>query len=128
MTENLELPPPERRHVHRRHSRIPVDTVLWALLFGVAIPAAIYAGWFRPTVHAHIAGDKLLQWLGLGFGATGTFILAVVRYPLYIRRYHHGFRPRDLPHHYRPTFWVSYILICVGVLVYLTLIIKQNMA
>jgi hypothetical protein len=126
MLDNLEVPPSERQHVRRRHSRIPVDTVLWALLFGVLLPLAIRADWLRPEAHLQIAGDKVLQWLALAFGVAGTFILAVVRYPLYVRRHHHGFRPRELPHQYRPTFWVSYVLITVGVVILLTLVLKQH--
>jgi len=116
----------QRHHIHRRHSRIPVDTVLWALLYGVALPLAIRAGWFRPEEKLHATGDAVLLWLGLAFGVLGTLILAVVRYPLYVRRHHHGFRPRELPHDFRPTFWVSYVLITVGVVILLTLVIKQH--
>lgn len=125
MLDNLEAPP-ERPHIRRRHSRIPVDTVLWGLFFGVLLPLAIRAGWLRPDEHLRIASDNVLQWLALVFGATGTIVLALVRYPLYVRRHHHGFRPRELPHQYRPTFWVSYVLITVGVGIVLTLILKQH--
>ena len=113
----------------RVHSRIPVDTVLWALLFCVGLPLAIRAGWFYPE-HATLRtlfGDKVLLWLGLAFGTVGTLILAVVRYPLYVRRHHHGFRPRELPHQYRPTFWVSYVLIAVGAGILIVLVAKQQL-
>lgn len=121
--------PMERRKIQRRHSRIPVDTVLWAVLFGVALPLATYAGWFRPENRSLSAafGDNVLVWLSLGFGIVGTLILAIVRYPLYVRRHHHGFRPRELPHQYRPTFWVSYVLIIVGVVILIVLIFKQRL-
>jgi len=125
MIDNEEVPL-ERQHIRRRHSRIPVDTVLWTLFFGVFLPLAIRADLLRPDVHLHVASDKVLQWLALAFGATGTIILALVRYPLYVRRHHHGFRPRELPHQYRPTFWVSYVLIAVGVGIVLTLVLKQH--
>ncbi len=117
------------RHVRRVHSRIPVDTVIWALLFCVGLPLAIRAGWFYPE-HAtlrSVFGDKVLLWLSLAFGVVGTVILALVRYPLYVRRHHHGFRPRELPHQYRPTFWVSYVLICVGMGILIVLVAKQQM-
>lgn len=126
MIDNLE-PAPERPHGHRRHSRIPVDTVLWSLFFGIALPLAIRAGWLRPENHQQLTGDKVLTWLALAFGVSGTLILALVRYPLYVRRHHHGFRPRELPHQYRPTFWVSYVLIIVGVAIVCTLLFKQRL-
>jgi hypothetical protein len=119
----------QRRHVRRVHSRIPVDTVLWALLFWVLLPLAISHGWFHP-VNATLRsafGDKVLVWLSVCFGSVGTLILAVVRYPLYVRRHHHGFRPRELPHQYRPTFWVSYMLIVVGTVILFTLVFKQHL-
>ena len=37
--DNLEAEP-ERPHGYHRHSRVPLDTVLWALLFAVALPLA----------------------------------------------------------------------------------------
>ncbi len=126
MPDQMEALPSERQHIRRRHSRIPVDTVLWALLFGVALPLAMRADWLRPEAHLQVAGDKVLQWLALAFGVMGTLILAVVRYPLYVRRHHHGFRPRELPHHFRPAFWVSYVLITVGAVILLTLVLKQH--
>ena len=123
--ESLE----HHHHVRRVHSRIPVDTVLWALLFGVALPLGIHYGFFHPgevTLRSAF-GDKVLLGLSLAFGITGTLILAVVRYPLYVRRHHMGFRPRELPHQYRPTFWVSYMLITVGVLILFILVFKQHL-
>lgn len=120
----------ERRHrVRRVHSRIPVDTVLWALLFCAALPLGFYYDCFRPE-HATLraaAGDRVLLWLSLAFGVSGTLILAVVRYPLYVRRHHHGFQPRELPHPYRPTFWVSYMLLIVGLAVLCILVVKQRL-
>ena len=119
----------ERRKIHRRHSRIPVDTVLWAVLFCIVLPLAMHVGWFHPenrTLRAAF-GDKVLIWLSLAFGLVGTLILAIVRYPLYVRRHHHGFRPRELPHQYRPTFWVSYMLIVVGMVILIALIFKQRL-
>ncbi|MCX7007758.1 MAG: hypothetical protein NTY53_11015 [Kiritimatiellaeota bacterium] len=118
---------PERHHVRHRHSRIPLDTVAWVVLFFIALPLAIHAGWFRPEEKMHHAGETVLLWLGLAFGELGTLILAVVRYPLYVRRHHQGFRPRELPHNFRPTFWVSYVLITVGVLIVITLVIMQRL-
>jgi len=124
-------PSPERHHRPRRlHSRIPVDTVLWALFFCVALPLGLHFGWFRMGGHGTIraaAGDRVLYCLSLAFGAIGTLILALVRYPLYVRRHHHGFRPRELPHSHRPTFWVSYMLITVGVVILFVLAVKQQL-
>ncbi len=121
--------PLERRKIKRRHSRIPVDTVLWAVLFCVVLPVALHLGWFHATNSTlrSAFGDKVLVWLSLGFGIVGTLILALVRYPLYVRRHHQGFRPRELPHQYRPTFWVSYVLIIVGVAILFTLLAKQHL-
>ena len=127
--QEAEALPEKRRRVRRLHSRIPMDTVLWALLFCVALPLGIHSGWFRPAevTLRSVAGDKVLLWLSLAFGVTGTLILALVRYPLYVRRHHMGFRPRELPHPYRPTFWVSYMLLTVGVVIVLILVVKQHL-
>ena len=125
-SDNLEVEA-ERPHVRHRHSRIPLDTVLWALLIAVALPLAYRAGWIRPENHQHVIGDKVLVWLALAFGNCGTLILALVRYPLYVRRHHHGFLVRELPHEYRPTFWIAYVLIVVGVVILFALLFKQRL-
>ena len=125
ITTNDETPH-ERRPYHRRHSRIPVDTVAWALCFGLLLPLGIFAGWFRPEHHFTNKGENMLLGLALAFGVLGTILLAVARYPLYVRRHHQGFRPRELPHNYRPLFWVSYVLILVGMAILLTLVAAQH--
>ena len=101
---------------------------MWGITFGLLLPLGIHAGWFRPDhqLRIHNAGENTLLGLSLAFGILGTLLLAVARYPLYVRRHHQGFRPRELPHHYRPLFWVSYVLISVGVGILLTLIALQH--
>jgi len=116
----------KRRHTRRRSNRIPPDTVMWMLFFGLALPLGIHAGWFQSPHHMNAAGEHVLLGLALMFGVLGTILLGVARIPIYFQKHHHSFRPRELPHHYRPIFWVAYVLIVVGLATLVTLLLAQH--
>jgi len=118
--------PGVRRHHRRRHSRIPIDTVLFLLFFVVLLPLGIYADWFRPAGRLANAGEGVLLGLALSFGVVGAVLLAIARIPLYVRRHHHGFRPRELPDNYRRLFWIAYVFIMIGSAMLLFLGIAQR--
>ena len=115
-----------RRHIRRRHSRIPVDTVLWLFFFGLLLPLGTHAGWFHPATPKHNVGEHMLLGLAMMFGILGAILLGAARYPLYVRRHHHGFLPRELPHDFRVCFWLSYVLISVGSATLLALLLIQH--
>lgn len=118
--------PGVRRHHRRRHSRIPVDTVLFLVVFAVVLPLGIYADWFRPRGRLANAGESVLLGLALSFGLLGSVLLVIARIPLYVRRHHHGFRPRELPENYRRLFWIAYVFIMIGSAMLLFLGIAQR--
>jgi hypothetical protein len=121
----VSAPGVRQRH-RRRHSRVPLDTVFFLLFFGALLPLGISAGWFHPEGRLVRAGEGVLLGLALAFGLSGAILLGIARYPLYTRKHHHSFRPRELPEKFRRLFWVAYVLVMISAIVLLYLGIVQR--
>jgi hypothetical protein len=113
-SDSVVSAPGVQRHRRRRHSRVPLDAVLFLFVFSVVLPLGVHADWFRPAGRLPNAGETVLLGLALSFGLLGSILLVIARIPLYVRRHHHGFRPRELPENYRRLFWVAYVFILIS--------------